>query len=72
MPVALPPGRLRLSTRPSQTGSVPEENTIGMVDVAFFAATAAAVEPGVTIIATLRRTRSAAISGRASFLPRAQ
>ena len=29
-PVALPPGLLRLATRPSATGSPPPENTIGM------------------------------------------
>jgi hypothetical protein len=29
MPVMLPPGRLRLATRPSLTGSVPTKKTIG-------------------------------------------
>jgi hypothetical protein len=38
----------------------------------FFAATAAAVLPGVTIIVTWRRIKSAAISGNWSFLPEAQ
>jgi len=71
-PVTLPPGRLRLATRPRSTGSVPEEKTIGMVAVAAFAATAAAVLPGVAINATLRRIRSAAIAGSSSFLPEAQ
>ena len=33
-PVALPPGRLRLATRPSLTGSRPMTKTIGMVAVA--------------------------------------
>ena len=37
-PVTLPPGRLRLSTRPSLTGSAPASNTIGIVAVAAFAA----------------------------------
>jgi len=42
-PVMLPPGRLRLATRPSWIGSEPISNTIGMVVVAAFAATAAGV-----------------------------
>ena len=33
-PVRLPPGRLRLTTRPSRTGSTPTRKTIGIVDVA--------------------------------------
>ena len=37
-PVTLPPGRLMLATRPSETGSLPLANTIGMVAVAAFAA----------------------------------
>jgi hypothetical protein len=72
IPVMLPPGRLRLGTRPSATGSVPEEKTIGMVEVAALATTAAAVLPGVAISVTLRRIRSAAIAGSSSFLPEAQ
>ena len=42
-PVTLPPGRLRLATRPSWTGSLPISKTIGMVVVAAFAASAAGV-----------------------------
>ena len=42
MPVTLPPGRLRLATRSSGTGSLPISKTIGMVVVAAFAAMAAA------------------------------
>ena len=34
MPVMLPPGRLRLETRPAVTGSSPMLNTIGIVAVA--------------------------------------
>ena len=34
----LPPGRLMLATRPTETGSLPFANTIGMVVVAAFAA----------------------------------
>ena len=36
------PGRLRLATRPNATGSTLVAKTIGMVVVAFFAASAAA------------------------------
>ena len=36
--VTLPPGRARLATRPVVTGSLPAANTIGMTDVACFAA----------------------------------
>src|SRR5258708_27152253 len=42
-PVTLPPGRFRLATRPSWTGSAAVSNTIGMVVVASFAASAAGV-----------------------------
>ena len=39
MPVTLPPGRARLSTRPASTGSIPEPIiTMGIVLVAFLAA----------------------------------
>src|SRR5438128_2648166 len=44
-PVTLPPGRLRLATRPVWTGSPPPLKTIGMVEVADLAADAAAVLP---------------------------
>src|SRR5437764_224832 len=39
-PVTLPPGRLRLATRPALTGSEPILNTIGIDVVAAFAANA--------------------------------
>src|SRR5262249_54034172 len=39
-PVRLPPGRLRLATRPDLTGSAPIANTMGMVEVAAFIASA--------------------------------
>ena len=45
--------------------------TIGMTDVACFAAATAAVPP-VTITVTFWRTNSAAISARRSLLPSAQ
>ena len=38
MPVRLPPGRARLATRPAPTGSPTIATTIGIVEVAFFAA----------------------------------
>ena len=43
MPVALPPGRARLATRPSLTGSSPTPKTIGIVAVAALAASVAHV-----------------------------
>jgi integrase len=63
-PVALPPGRLRLATRPSATGSEPVPKTIGMLEVAALAASAPAVLAGAAITATCRRTRSAANSSK--------
>jgi hypothetical protein len=36
-PVRLPPGRAKLATRPSSTGSPPVSKTIGIVEVAFLA-----------------------------------
>jgi hypothetical protein len=42
MPVALPPGRPRLATRPNLAGSSPTANAIGIVVVAALAANAAA------------------------------
>src|SRR6516164_5988136 len=65
VPVRFAPGRLRLATRPNLTGSAPIEKTIGMVAVAALALTAA-VPPAATIIATRRRTRSAASAGNRS------
>ena len=65
-PVTLPPGRLRLATRPSLTGSSPTPKTIGIVAVAALAASAAGV-PVATITATWRRTRSAASAGSRSY-----
>src|SRR5450432_3006937 len=58
MPVALPPGRERLATRPSLTGSSPTAKTIGIVAVAALAASAIEL-PGVAMTANCRRTRSA-------------
>jgi hypothetical protein len=63
IPVTLPPGppgRLRLVTRPYLTGSNATSKTIGIVEVASFAATALYGEPVVTITSTLSSTSSAA------------
>jgi hypothetical protein len=53
-PVAFPPGRLRLATSPTFTGSAPPVNTMGMVVVAALAASAGALPPVATITATRR------------------
>src|SRR5262245_9559170 len=67
-PVALPPGRLKLSTSPSLTGSPPTPNTIGMVDVARLAARGEGSPPTATSTLTPRRTSSAASAGRGTVL----
>src|SRR5947209_671479 len=63
-PVTLPPGWLKLATRPPAIGSAPVSKTIGMEEVAAFAARAAARLPGAAITATFRATSSAASDGR--------
>src|SRR5215831_7659132 len=45
-PVTLPPGRLKLSTKPALTGSPPIPTTIGIVVVAAFAASPEGSPPG--------------------------
>src|SRR5262245_18012212 len=70
-PVTLPPGRARLATRPAPTGSFAAAITIGMTDVACFAAMTAGVV-GATMISTLSRANSAAISAKRSLRPSAQ
>jgi hypothetical protein len=57
-PVRFRPGRLRLSTKPSSTGSRPVTKTIGSSDVAAFAATAVLTPPIAAMTATRRRTTS--------------
>jgi hypothetical protein len=57
-PVTLPPGRFRLATRPSLTGSLPVVNTIGIVVVDDLARIAARVL--LTMTAGRRVTTSAA------------
>jgi hypothetical protein len=45
VPVASPPGRASLATRPNLTGTSPTEKTIGIVVVAALAVWASAVRP---------------------------
>ena len=45
MPVTLPPGRLKLGTKPSWTGSMTAVKTIGIVVVAALAAISEGVPP---------------------------
>ena len=63
-PVRLPPGLLRLATRPVLTGSKPVVKTVGIVPIVALAACTAM--PFATITATRRRTRSAASAGSRS------
>jgi hypothetical protein len=65
-PVRLPPGRARLATSPAATGSLTRVKTIGIVEVALFAASAERMVPLATIKSTLRPTRSAANAGSLS------
>jgi len=48
-PVRLPPGRLRLLTRPNSTGSTATAKTTGIELVAAFAANAEGVPPSAAI-----------------------
>jgi hypothetical protein len=59
----LPPGRLRLATRPASTGSLPLPKTIGIIVVAALTVRTATVPPVAATAATRRRTRSAANFG---------
>src|SRR6516164_6016202 len=65
------PGRARLATKPSLTGSSPTPKTIGTVVVAALAAWAARLPP-VAITATRRRTRSFITDGKRSNRPSSQ
>ena len=67
IPVKLLPGRARLVTRPSLTGSSLTRKTMGTVVVAALAAQTDAVPPAATITATRRRTNSAANPGSRSI-----
>ena len=68
-PVALPPGRLRLVTKPNLTGSCPTMNTSGIVTDAAFAANASGSPPTVTMTAARFCTKSAARAGSWSYRP---
>jgi len=68
--VTFPPGLAKLETNPSSTGSAAAAKTMGIVLLAFLAASIATREL-VTMTSTLRRTTSAARSGRVSILPSA-
>ena len=69
-PVMFPRGWARLATIPSATGSGSFAMTIGIVEVACLA-TRVAGPPPVTMTSTLRRTSSAASTGRRSYFPSA-
>src|SRR5262245_60705726 len=58
MPVRLPPGRARLATRPSLTGSSATAKTMGIVVVAALAAKAETGPSAEAITVTCRRTNS--------------
>ena len=62
-PVTFPPGRARLVTSPSLTGSETSTKTMGIVPVACLAGRVA-VPPTVTMTSTLSPTSLAARSGR--------
>src|SRR5215469_16874914 len=66
IPVKFPPGRARLSTRPSLAGSSAATKRIGIVAVAALAANAAGTV-AVAIAATRRRARSLASAGNLSI-----
>ena len=71
-PVALPPGRSRLSTRPAPTGSLAVGNTIGTVRLARFNSIAIPPEPA-TITSGASATNSVAYrrmrSGASALAP---
>src|SRR5262249_24166698 len=65
-PRQIAPGRARLATRPSPTGSWATMKTVGIVVVAALAANVTVGPPDATITATCRRTSSAASTGSRS------
>src|SRR3954454_22048742 len=71
IPVRLPPGRARLATRPSLTGSSGARKIMGIDVVAALVANATA-RPNAAITETWRRTSSATIAGSRSFWPSTQ
>src|SRR5262245_48514601 len=70
-PVTLPPGRLKLATRPDFTGSLLVMIRIGIVDVVLLAANAPISPPPARITWARRCTRSAAKVGSWRYSPRA-
>ena len=71
-PVALPPGRTRLVTKPAPTGSMTITNTIGRVRVACSNGAAVAVPVAATRTSGASATNSAACLRRSSALVVAQ
>src|SRR5262249_33430148 len=55
MPVRFPPGRARLATRPTLTGSSPVMKTMGIVDVAALAANIEGIPAGVITATKISR-----------------
>src|SRR5262249_42723876 len=70
-PVTLPPGRLKLATRPDLTGSLLVMIKIGIVDVALLAASAPISPPPARITWARRCTRLEAKAGSWAYSPRA-
>src|SRR5262249_22312429 len=68
-PVILPPGRGKLSTTPNWTVSPPISNTIALLEVAAFAASATGAPPGATMTSTLWSTNAAASDGNCLYCP---
>ena len=68
-PVAFPPGRFKLATKPSRTGSSPVMKVIGIELVAAFAAATEGLFAKITVT---RRLKSAASDGRRSLRLSAQ
>jgi hypothetical protein len=66
-PVKLPPGLLRLDTKPNATGSKPLVKTIGILAVAALADYALTIPPVATINDTPRRTSSSASAGSRAY-----
>jgi hypothetical protein len=65
-PVRFPPGWERLAIRPSTMGSPPMTATIGIFEVACFAAIAEGSPPPAVMMSTFRPTRSEAKTGNRS------
>jgi hypothetical protein len=63
----VPPGAAKAGDKTEADRSPPIPNTIGIVVVAFLAATAAGVLLGIAMTVTFRCTKSAAKSGNRSY-----